>query len=450
MLKGFWRLVERTLPEAVRRGPDVERRAQARLLGAIALLIVVLACVSAPLDAIANPTSLFVDLAYGAFGAILLLVQRRTGQIELVGTIIVLALAFLGVGLGVLFREPGDPNYGWIVVMGLAPMLSRSLLFTGAVTVVVVVLAFATATSRPDVPTVVAFGEVFPLIAAAWFTMYCVISTHRRAYAEHLAAYDAQRDIETLLHFETEQLVEQAMETADFLTRVSHELRTPLNGVLGLTDLLTHEDVSPAAAAQLARIQGAGRGVLRAFDTLLQVARATAAGGTPLEECDVPGTLDAAIHRVTHALGVSAERVPLALAPDAPRIVRIGQPVLRGAVEQLLSSVLEAGPEAVHVAATWDEARLRLVVTARLTDTDAAPLALGLPLVAELLATSGGSFDRSGTPGEDVRVAITLPCEAAEPREQGHSSATAARAERPRRRVSPGSSPHAEPGCSPT
>jgi len=213
-------------------------------------------------------------------------------------------------------------------------------------------------------------------------------------------------------------MLAQAAETAGFLTTVSHELRAPLNGVIGLADVLAHEVVGAPERAELDRIRRAGFAVLRAFDTLLRLARTTAKGAPASEPCDLHGVLDAALFKAAHSFGVPAGRFVLALAADTPRVVQIDVVVLRIVLDQVIGSALDAGAPRVHVAAGCEGGQLRVVISgqggnpcaaADMTD-DRSPLSLGLPLADQLVCAAGGSFSVGPSDTAPCSVAITLPC----------------------------------------
>jgi CheY-like chemotaxis protein/nitrogen-specific signal transduction histidine kinase len=85
------------------------------------------------------------------------------------------------------------------------------------------------------------------------------------------------------LRLKTEQLeVQQAKAQAAnraktaFLSNMSHEIRTPLNAVLGTTELLLQEQVSPAQFKMLETVHLAGRGLLSLVDDVLDMSKAEA------------------------------------------------------------------------------------------------------------------------------------------------------------------------------
>ena len=60
----------------------------------------------------------------------------------------------------------------------------------------------------------------------------------------------------------------------EFLNNMSHEIRTPMNGILGFTDLLNNEDISPEKRRNFIKIiQNSGKQLLHVIDDILEISR---------------------------------------------------------------------------------------------------------------------------------------------------------------------------------
>ncbi|WP_424928179.1 ATP-binding protein [Amaricoccus tamworthensis] len=58
-----------------------------------------------------------------------------------------------------------------------------------------------------------------------------------------------------------------------FLATISHEIRTPMNGVLGILDLMLHDELSPAQRERASIVQGSAKHLLSIVNDLLDMSR---------------------------------------------------------------------------------------------------------------------------------------------------------------------------------
>ncbi len=84
--------------------------------------------------------------------------------------------------------------------------------------------------------------------------------TERKRYEEALTV--AKNEAETANRAKSE-----------FLSRMSHELRTPLNSILGFSQLLDRDDLSPTYRERVGYIYRAGRHLLELIDEVLDISR---------------------------------------------------------------------------------------------------------------------------------------------------------------------------------
>ncbi|MBA4000434.1 ATP-binding protein [Brevundimonas sp.] len=60
---------------------------------------------------------------------------------------------------------------------------------------------------------------------------------------------------------------------SEFLATMTHELRTPLNGVLGMAQIMAHDELSPAQRQRLDTINQSGGALLRIINDILDISR---------------------------------------------------------------------------------------------------------------------------------------------------------------------------------
>lgn len=408
----FWRIIDAVLSTSFQDAHPA-RRERGRLLAALCVLSMVAALVMAPIDlifAVEDPVS-----SLGAFltGLVLLLLLRWTAWVDGVSTMFVVALAVLGSGLAVAIPEPQSSYRAWVLVMGLTPLVAPSVRVTAVFTVAVVTGSLISTVTPASEPQLTAPGDVFFIIVVAWGGIRFVLDTHRMAHVEHAAARDAQRQLEREIDAASRELETQAKDTMSFLMTVSHELRTPLNGVLGVSSLLADEpDVPAGAQRDLVSIQEAARSVLRIFDTLLCLTRATALGSHGADPADLPGLVDAAVTRAADDFGERG-RIRTVLAPELPRVILLDAGALKIILAQLIGSALDAGVRGLEIELRCLGAELVIVLRGEAAHHPAAtPLDLGLALVEELANEHEGLLTRDDHGGA-FGVTITFPCRVA-------------------------------------
>ena len=99
---------------------------------------------------------------------------------------------------------------------------------------------------------------------------------------------------------------------SEFLSRMSHELCTPMNAILGFTQLLEMDDLSPSQRNSLAHITSASRHLLSLINDMLDVSGAPG-GRKDLVEESVG--LRALLHEASSAQQAAAARRGVTLTP---------------------------------------------------------------------------------------------------------------------------------------
>jgi CheY-like chemotaxis protein/nitrogen-specific signal transduction histidine kinase len=105
-----------------------------------------------------------------------------------------------------------------------------------------------------------------------------------------------------------------------FLSVMSHEIRTPLNAILGLTDLLMHEEASrPEQLRHLTYMEFSGKHLLSLVNDILDLEKLASSN---VKKVDTDFQLDSFIHAIIDSFRNRAEKAKLhlnlSLAPNLP------------------------------------------------------------------------------------------------------------------------------------
>ncbi|MEM5947334.1 ATP-binding protein [Spirochaetia bacterium 38H-sp] len=139
---------------------------------------------------------------------------------------------------------------------------------------------------------------------------------------------------------ETQEKLLKAKEEAEnatkaksaFLAMMSHELRTPLNGVIGMSELLLSEELSPQAKGYLATIKSSGENLLTIINDVLDASRLESGKlKVDIRPCDIKTVLEdvyktlypQVYHRDIVFKLVVREEIPAILLTDGARLSQI-------------------------------------------------------------------------------------------------------------------------------
>ena len=127
---------------------------------------------------------------------------------------------------------------------------------------------------------------------------------------------DLNADLERQVAQRTAEARAASTAKSEFLAHMSHEIRTPMNAVLGLTQLLSRQALSPEQRDMVARIQGAGQSLLGIINDILDFSKIEAG---QLQLAPRPFCLETLTAQVGSLLGATAaaKGLDLRIAPLA-------------------------------------------------------------------------------------------------------------------------------------
>jgi signal transduction histidine kinase/ActR/RegA family two-component response regulator len=129
---------------------------------------------------------------------------------------------------------------------------------------------------------------------------------------------------------------------SDFLANISHEIRTPLNGILGMAQVLSGAELSPAQKEQVEAILESGKSLMSIVNDVLDLSKIEAGR---LEIAPADFDLSHMLRRVQKLWGVRAEEkgIRLIVAADAslPPQLNFDPVRVRQCVSNLISNAIK-------------------------------------------------------------------------------------------------------------
>lgn len=445
----YRRSIAAFLPTAHKLGADRLERASlvAGACVTIALLTLPLAAVSWWAYGGPNLTS-FASLGVSAAMVGVGFLQRRTGRIELAGSlvpgILIVVLTAVGLqrgGLGAvnLMCYPFVPLVAGFLV-GRRAAVASTLAVVGVVGMFWILHraghVFPVGYAGGQRNLIAGVGAVLLSALVMGITLlYEDARTHsRRATAESLAEL-RRRGVE--LEEARERSEAAARTKGEFLARVSHELRTPLNGVLGMTELLLGSALS-AEQREFARdSRRSAKALLALVNDLLDFSKLES-GTVELRRVgiDPRGPVEDAVAVLSGAAQRKSLELVLHVEPDVPRWMIGDADRLRQVLLNLVGNGIkytDAGSVVVRMRRPRPEGPVRFEVrdtgvglppgtAARLfepfsqadpeTNRRLGGVGLGLAICHQLVRRMGGRIGAKRTPQGGSLFWFTVPVHA--------------------------------------
>jgi signal transduction histidine kinase/CheY-like chemotaxis protein len=134
--------------------------------------------------------------------------------------------------------------------------------------------ALAWTAARPSRGVMRQIAPLFALGLAALLACAFALAARVRTVFDEIDRNDlALRDNMKELVRARDEAAAASLAKSQFVANMSHEIRTPLNGILGMTQIMAREDLTPAQHAQLNVVRESGQTLLALLNDILDISK---------------------------------------------------------------------------------------------------------------------------------------------------------------------------------
>jgi signal transduction histidine kinase len=251
------------------------------------------------------------------------------------------------------------------------------------------------------------FDNSYTYVFLSMLTLIGIVILLSNLFVGHIGDELEKRNAELI---EANRRTEAAnVEKSSFLARMSHEIRTPMNAIIGMSELITRENISETAREYIHKLKRAANGLLSIINDILDFSKIESG---KLEIVDTPFRIRETLSDVTSIIDTRAEQKSLRfkkeIAADIPDILIGDEARIRQILLNLLTNAVKYTHEGyvqlkISVDKLWDD---EITLKAEISDS-------GIGIDEKDMPKLFGSFNQvdskrnAGIEGTGLGLAIT-------------------------------------------